>query len=121
MLALSKLATRCPEVMNRVILALTKIFRQHAGTTTIDSASRRAVLERALLLLNTLKQPAVAAAVLSAPSKRKRRQVLWGTAEWLDFFISIVVRSAERSPFASHRRGPARCHHYQQRIGRPQT
>lgn len=91
MLALAKLATRCPEVMNRVILALTKIVRQHASATTIDMASRRAVLERALLLLNTLKQPAVAAAVLSAPSSGRWGDGLgWGIESVEDWKTKLV-------------------------------
>lgn len=97
MMALAKIATRCPEVLTRVILCLTKIIKSHAGSTMIDTArcgvgemnclflavgsylstslcSRSVVLERAVLLLNTLKQPAVAAAVLSAPTAGAARR-----------------------------------------------
>lgn len=38
MLALAKIATRCPEVLTRVILTFTKIIGAHAGSTTIDDA-----------------------------------------------------------------------------------
>ncbi|EGD82332.1 hypothetical protein PTSG_02995 [Salpingoeca rosetta] len=67
MMALAKLATRCPEVLARVSLFLTKIARSHMESKAIVKSSRHAVIERATLLLHILKQPAIAAAVLSEP------------------------------------------------------
>eukprot|EP00045_Choanoeca_perplexa_P007447 m.67784 g.67784 ORF g.67784 m.67784 type:complete len:793 (-) comp14085_c0_seq1:14-2392(-) len=68
MMALAKIATRCPEVLPRVILNLSKIMDQHNASNTLQAADKALVLDRARLLVNTLKQPAVAAAVLNSAS-----------------------------------------------------
>ena len=64
MFALSKLATRCQDLIPRVALCLTKIIKQHSKTSA-DVQGQHAVLERATQLVRTLQRPSVAAAVLA--------------------------------------------------------
>ena len=110
MLALAKLATRCPEVLPRVILSLSKvtvdsrvlwfflltssflqIIDQHQSCLSLKSEDKAVVLDRALLLFNTLKQPAVAATVLNtAPLLLGDRSP---PSRMIQFVISIRLKA----------------------------
>lgn len=74
MLALAKLATRCQDLLPRVLLCLTKVARQHSGAGKLDVESQRAVLERASQLINTLRQPSIVSSGANRPLDLRRPQ-----------------------------------------------
>ncbi|XP_062507913.1 AP-5 complex subunit zeta-1-like [Corticium candelabrum] len=65
MTALAKVASRCQDLIPRVLLCLTKIVKQHEESQ-VDQASRQVMLSRASELVNILKMPSLAATILSA-------------------------------------------------------
>ncbi|EDQ92593.1 uncharacterized protein MONBRDRAFT_22395 [Monosiga brevicollis MX1] len=67
MMALAKLATRCPELRPRVALNLKKIHSTFSEGRSEDELPYIDVVHRARVLANILKQPAVAEAVLNVP------------------------------------------------------
>eukprot|EP00048_Salpingoeca_helianthica_P001006 m.45755 g.45755 ORF g.45755 m.45755 type:complete len:748 (+) comp11043_c0_seq1:52-2295(+) len=67
MAALAKLATACQDIAPRVRLCLTKIAKQYPTSPSLEPASRRVVVARAVSLCNILLHPEVAATVLAVP------------------------------------------------------
>ncbi|XP_022102411.1 AP-5 complex subunit zeta-1-like [Acanthaster planci] len=68
MTALAKLASRCQDLIPRVLLCLTKVSQQQMKSCTEDE-HKKALLDRANELINVLKLPDVAAAILSPSSE----------------------------------------------------
>ncbi|XP_038068818.1 AP-5 complex subunit zeta-1-like [Patiria miniata] len=68
MTALAKLASRCQDLIPRVLLCLTKVSQQQMKSC-IEDEHKKALLDRANELINVLKLPDVAAAILSPSSE----------------------------------------------------
>ncbi|XP_072167976.1 AP-5 complex subunit zeta-1-like [Diadema setosum] len=68
MTTLAKLASRCQDLIPRVILCLTKISQQQQAKGKFPEDDKAVLLGRARELVNLLKLPDVASAILSPPS-----------------------------------------------------
>ncbi|XP_072028896.1 AP-5 complex subunit zeta-1-like isoform X2 [Amphiura filiformis] len=66
MTALAKLASRCQDLIPRVLLCLTKIAQQQTKTSS-DDKHKKVLLDRANELINLLKLPDIASAILGPP------------------------------------------------------